>query len=76
MAENGKRTAIRAGWVVAFDGRGHRVLRNGTVVLEGDRVLYVGQGFDGRVDETIDAGDRIATGDPDLLMVGTRLDLR
>jgi len=29
----GRRIAIRAGWIVAFDGRGHRLLRDGVVVL-------------------------------------------
>ena len=31
-----RRILIRAGHVVAFDGRGHRLLRDGVVVLEGD----------------------------------------
>ena len=35
-----KRIAIRAGHVVAFDGRGHRLLRDGVVVVEGDRILH------------------------------------
>src|SRR5712692_4066381 len=56
-----RRTAIRAGAVIAFDGRGHRLLRNGVVVLEGDRILYVGPRFDGAVDETVDAADRVVT---------------
>ena len=56
-----KRTAIRAGFVLAFDGRGHRLLRGGVVVIEGDRVLHVGHGFDGTADETVDARDRILT---------------
>ena len=37
-----KRTAIRAGHILAFDGRGHRLLRDGVVVIEGDRILHVG----------------------------------
>lgn len=56
-----KRTAIRAGWVLAYDGRGHRLLRNGTVVVEGGSILHVGLDFDRRVDETIDAPHRILT---------------
>jgi cytosine/adenosine deaminase-related metal-dependent hydrolase len=56
-----KRIAIRAGHVVAFDGRGHRLLRDGVVVVEGDRILHVGLRFDGRVDETVDARDRVLT---------------
>jgi len=50
-----RRTAIRAGHVVAFDGQGHRLLRDGIVVVEAGRILHVGPRFDGRADETIDA---------------------
>ena len=60
MAE-AQRTAIRAGYVIAFDGKGHRLLRDGVVVIEGDSILSVGPRFDGRVDETVDAPDRIVT---------------
>src|SRR6185295_19483284 len=56
-----KRTAIRAGYVIAFDGKGHRLLRDGVVVIEGDSILHVGPRFDGRVDETVDAPDRVLT---------------
>ncbi len=56
-----KRTAIRAGYVIAFDGKGHRLLRDGVVVVEGDNILHVGPRFDGRVDETVDAPDRVLT---------------
>src|SRR5213083_3636258 len=57
----GKRIAIRAGYVIAFDGRGHRLLRDGVVVIEGDSILHVEPRFDGRVDETVDAPDRVLT---------------
>lgn len=56
-----RRTAIRAGWVIAFDGRGHRLLRDGVVVLEGERILHVGPRFDGTADETLDASNRVVT---------------
>src|SRR5258705_3099055 len=56
-----KRIAIRAGYVIAFDGKGHRLLRDGVVVVEGDSILHVGPRFDGRVDETVDAPDRVLT---------------
>jgi len=56
-----RRVAIRAGSIIAFDGRGHRLLRDGVVVVEGDRILHVGPRFDGTVDETVDARDRIVT---------------
>jgi 5-methylthioadenosine/S-adenosylhomocysteine deaminase len=57
----GRRIAIRAGWVIAFDGRGHRLLRDGVVVVDGERIVHVGGSFDHAVDETIDARDRVLT---------------
>jgi cytosine/adenosine deaminase-related metal-dependent hydrolase len=56
-----RRTAILPGWIVAFDGRGHRLLRNGAVVVEGDRIVHVGPRPDGPVDETVDAPDGVLT---------------
>ena len=56
-----RRIAIRAGWIVAFDGRGHRLLRDGVVVVEGERIAHVGRTFDDPVDETVDARDRVLT---------------
>ena len=56
-----KRIAIRPGFILAFDGRGHRLLRDGVVVIEGDHILHVGPRYDGTVDDTVDARDRILT---------------
>ena len=50
------RTLIKAKWIVANDGRGHTLLRDGVVVYEGKHILHVGRTFDGPVDRTIDAG--------------------
>ena len=55
------RIAIRAPYVLGFDGRGHRMIRDGVVVLEGDRILHVGPRFEGRIDQEVDAADRIVT---------------
>ena len=57
----GRRVAIHAPFILAFDGRGHRLLRDGVVVIENDAILHVGPRFDGRVDETVDAADRLVT---------------
>src|SRR5438309_6312782 len=56
-----RRLAIRAGWVVAFDGQQHRLLRHGVVVLEGERIVHVGRTYDGAADETVDARDHVLT---------------
>jgi 5-methylthioadenosine/S-adenosylhomocysteine deaminase len=61
MPAASRRTAVHGGWIIAFDGRGHRLLRDGVVVLEGNRILHVGKRFDGAVDETIEARDRVIT---------------
>jgi cytosine/adenosine deaminase-related metal-dependent hydrolase len=37
-----RRIAIHAGYVIAYDGRGHRLLRDGAVMVEGDRIVSVG----------------------------------
>jgi 5-methylthioadenosine/S-adenosylhomocysteine deaminase len=57
------RTLIRGGWVVGFAGSTHTLWREGVVVVEGDRVLHVGERFDGTVDREIDArGKLVAPG--------------
>src|SRR5262245_49316453 len=61
MNAAGRRTAIQAGWIIAFDGHGHRLLRDGVVVLDGERIAHVGARLDGPVDEAIDARDRVLT---------------
>jgi cytosine/adenosine deaminase-related metal-dependent hydrolase len=53
-----RRTKIEGGYVVAFDGLGHRLLERGVVVFEGDRILHVGRSFDGPVEATIRAPGR------------------
>ncbi|MBU2981465.1 amidohydrolase family protein [Lentibacter algarum] len=51
------RTALNARWVVAHRDGGHRLLENGEVVIERDRILYVGSRFDGDVARRIDLGN-------------------
>jgi cytosine/adenosine deaminase-related metal-dependent hydrolase len=55
------RITINAGHVIAFDGRGHRLLRNGVVVVEGDRIVQVGPHVEGGVDHAVDAPDGVLT---------------
>src|SRR5579859_2031065 len=50
------RTLIQGGWVVGFDGRSHRLFRDGTVVYEDDRILHAGANtFAGTTDRHLDA---------------------
>jgi cytosine/adenosine deaminase-related metal-dependent hydrolase len=55
----GKRTRLRARHVIGFDGRGHVLWRNGEVVFADGRILFVGRGFEGRIDEDLDFGEAV-----------------
>src|SRR5256712_1581359 len=59
-----RRIAIHAGHVIAFDGHGHRLLRDGTVIVHGDRIVSVGPrqaAAAGAEVEAIEARDTILT---------------
>ncbi len=55
------RTRIDASHVIAYQDGGHRHLRDGVVVYEGNEIIHVGSSFDGAVDETIDARGQVLT---------------
>ena len=46
---------IRGKFIIGFDGEEHRLLRDGVVVYEGNRITHVGKSYSGAVDEWIDA---------------------
>ena len=50
---------IKGKWVVAHDGNDHRLVRDGVVVTEGNRVKYVGKTYKGKVDRWIDASTHV-----------------
>ena len=50
------RTRLKASCVVGFDGASHQLWRDGEVVFSGDTIEFVGHGFPGLVDRTIDYG--------------------
>lgn len=52
-------TLIDGGTVVAFVGGEHRLLPDGQVLCEDGQIAFVGRGYGGPVDETIDATDRL-----------------
>lgn len=57
------RTRIDASHIIAYQDGGHRHLRDGTIVLEGNEIVYVGPAgsWSGTVDETIDGGGMVVT---------------
>ena len=54
-------TLYRAGCIVAFQDGGHRILRDGCLVVEDDRITHVGSSYAGPVDREVDLPDRIIT---------------
>ena len=55
------KTLIQGGYIVAFDGIEHRLIRDGVVVFEDDRITHFGKSFEGEVDQTIDAKGKLVS---------------
>ena len=53
------KTKIQGGYIVAFDGKGHRIIRDSVVVYEDDKVIHVAKSYGGEVDQTIDAKGKL-----------------
>lgn len=53
------RTELQGGVVVGFNGHSHVLIRDGVVVWEDDRITHVGRAYDGPVDRTLRAPDRL-----------------
>jgi cytosine/adenosine deaminase-related metal-dependent hydrolase len=53
------RTRIDATWIVACEAGRHRLIRDGAVVYEDNRIVHVGRGFEGQADKTIDASGKL-----------------
>lgn len=52
---------IKGKWIVAFDGEEHRILRDGVVITEDNRIKYVGKSYSGAVDKWIDANHHVVS---------------
>ena len=48
-------TVIKGGYIVAFDGKEHRILKDGIVVVEEDKIKYVGKSYEGPFERMIDS---------------------
>jgi len=53
------RTLIQASWIVGHKAGRHRLIKDGVVVYEGNRIVHVGKTFDGSADATIDASGKL-----------------
>src|ERR1051325_10008504 len=57
------RTLIRGSWIVGHEAGHHRLIKDGVVVYEGNRIVHVSKTFDGHAGATIDAtGKLVAPG--------------
>ena len=48
------KTLIQGGYVVGFNGQEHEIIRDGAVVFENDRILFVGKQYSEPVDKKIE----------------------
>jgi cytosine/adenosine deaminase-related metal-dependent hydrolase len=53
------RTKIAGGTIIAYKDGGHRVLDDGVLVYEDDRIVHVGTAYDGPADRTISAAGKL-----------------
>src|SRR5262249_60209055 len=53
------RTKIDATWIVGHERGHHTLIRDGELVFEGNKILHVGTGFEGKVDRIIDAKGKL-----------------
>ena len=56
-----RRLVIRASHIVAYQDGGHRYLRDGVIVIEGNTIAHVGRQYTGEADEIIDASRKLVT---------------
>lgn len=54
-------TVFKAPYIVAYQDGGHRILRDGYVVVTDDRVVHVGGSYDGPSDSVVEVPDRVIT---------------
>jgi cytosine/adenosine deaminase-related metal-dependent hydrolase len=56
-----RKTKIKNGFIIAFDGAKHRYLKKGELVFQGQDIIFVGERYPGEVDHTIDAAGKIVS---------------
>src|SRR6266481_3435020 len=55
------KTLIEGGWVVAFNGKGHEVHEQGSVVFENDRIVHAGGAYAGAADTRLSARGKLVS---------------
>src|SRR5215470_830006 len=54
-------TKVTGRFVIGFEGDDHVIYEDGDVVFDRDRIVFVGRGYAGPVDQTIAAGEAIVS---------------
>jgi cytosine/adenosine deaminase-related metal-dependent hydrolase len=54
-------TIIENGTVIGFDGEHHRIINDGVVVFDEEKIIHVGKSYAGDADERVDARGRLVT---------------
>ena len=54
-------TLVKGSWVVGYDGKNHRLITDGEVAYEEDRITYIGKHFNGKPDQVIDAKGKLVS---------------
>lgn len=54
-------TLIKGSWIVGFDGEKHRMIEDGEVAYEDDRVIYVGRNYEGSPDKVVNAKGKLVS---------------
>ena len=52
---------IKGKWIIAHDGEKPRLLRDGVVIVEGNKITHVGKNYNGKVDKWIDAKTHVVS---------------
>lgn len=52
-------TALTAAWVLGYAGNSHMLIKDGEVVFEGGKVIFIGRKFEGEVARRIDMGSAL-----------------
>lgn len=55
------KTRIKGGYVVGFNGKSHEILKDGEVVIENDKISFVGFSYSGTVDRTVSARGKLVS---------------
>lgn len=54
-------TGIKAKWIIAHDGQNHRLLRDGVIIIQDNKITHVGKTYKKPVDKWINAPTHVAT---------------